>query len=81
MIINRELAKEMGKWIYSWISLTGEAEWNEETNELVKFKVKEVTEYAHRPVDQVMSELAEEFGKYFEDIDDVDEFVSELREE
>lgn len=81
MLINKELARELGQWIYSWVCLTGEAEWNEKTNELVSFKVKEVSEYAHRPVDQVMKELSEEFGKFFEDIDDVDGFVSELREE
>lgn len=77
--VMEDLAKEIGHKLYSWVGLSGIAQWNTEDYSLDSFKIEKITEYEDIPLSKSMSELSSVVGKYLKDKVDVIKTISELR--
>jgi hypothetical protein len=77
--IGYELARQLGQRLYSWVGLWGTAKWRSNDLSLQEFRVEQVTQYEDTPLTQAMASLSEAAGEYFEGIEDVQRYVSELR--
>ncbi len=78
--VTETLAKEVGSRLYSWVGLKGTAEWRSDTHRIETFRVDSIQAYQETPIADAFADLAEQFGDLFSDIDDVDEYVSTLRD-
>lgn len=79
--IKKDTAKALGSRMYETVGLQGEAVWNISSGEIESFTVDQMLNYVETPLNKSFELLKNEFGSYFEDIDDVDSFVSSLRED
>jgi len=79
--VSKDMAKELGKRLYSWVGLLGKARWDIEDHSIVSFEILDITEYEDTSASEAMSGLAELCGRYYEDITDVEEYVSQIRGE
>lgn len=77
--VKEDLAKEIGHKLYSWVGLSGIAQWNTEDYSLDSFKIEKITEYKEVPLSKSLFELSSVVGKYLKDKVDVIKTVSELR--
>lgn len=77
--IEYELAKELGQRLYSWVGLYGTAKWDSKDLSLKDFSIDRITEYEDTPLTEAVAKLSEVAGQYFEDIDDVEGYISALR--
>jgi hypothetical protein len=77
--IEYELARQLGQRLYTWVGLRGEAKWRSNDLSLQQFRVDEVTQYQDTRLTEAMATLSEAAGRYFEGIEDVQRYVSELR--
>lgn len=78
-IATREMTRQAAVRLYERVGLRGEAVWDAETWELVSFKIEEILDYEDVGLVQAFAELREIVGAYFDQIDDVDAFVEQLR--
>jgi hypothetical protein len=76
---SRIVAKKAGAKLYSKVGLYGLAEWNSETFEIENFHVIDISGYEEVPLSEAFDELTGLIGDSFDNIEDVDQFVSELR--
>lgn len=76
---SKDLAPALGKLLYRQISVTGIAKWNALTYEIKQFNIVSLNDYQPESLTQTFTELREQFGDYFNDIDDVNAYVSSLR--
>ncbi len=76
---NRIIAKKAGARLYTKVGLCGLAEWNSETFQIENFHVIDITNYEAVPLLDAFNELAQLIGDSFDNIKDVDSFVSEIR--
>jgi hypothetical protein len=74
-----EVARELGQTLYSWVGLRGPAKWSPGDLSLQEFRAEEVTLYEDTPLTEAMERLAHAASGYFDGIDDVQRYVSELR--
>jgi len=79
--ITKELAIILGRRMYEIIGLRGETTWEISTENIIKFKATELLNYKETPVDDAFEKIRNDFGKYFDEIEDVNLFVSKLRED
>lgn len=77
----QEIAKKVGSHLYNWVGLSGIASWDNKTLRINSFKISEITEYEETDNQRVFDMLSSNFGEYFEDIENPDEFVNKLRNE
>lgn len=75
------VVKSLEGQLYEYVSLNGLGQWDPFTLELKQFKVESWQPFANRNPVEAMEALREQFGRYFDDIDDVDAWVSDLRSE
>ena len=73
------LAREMAKRLYETIGVRGTARWATRDMSLDEFRIEELTAYRPTSLTQAMDSLGEVAGKYYEEIEDVDAFVADLR--
>lgn len=77
--VEHGLAKQLGQRLYSWVGLRGQGKWSAADFSLQEFRVKEITKFEDRPASEAMTQLAEQVGNYFGDIEDVEGYVADLR--
>jgi len=74
-----ELASKMAARLYEEIGVRGTAKWDVESREIKAFRVEELTEYNKTSLSSAFESLREVAGKYYEEIEDVNAFVADLR--
>lgn len=77
--IDEELAKELAKRLYSWVGLTGVAQWDPMTGEVEEFTATEILTYRGTGITKAVDLLRSAIGEYWDDEDDVEEAVYRLR--
>jgi len=73
------IAKELGHQLYSLVRFSGYAKWNSKTLDLDEFTIISVKEFSNDPPELVFKELYALFGESFSAIENVEDFVSNLR--
>lgn len=76
-----ELASQLGALLYQLVGLDGVARWNAQNFEIEEFRVTGVSEYRNGSLIDAFQSLREIAGKYYDDVDDVIGYISELRRE
>lgn len=76
---DRATAKKAGAKLYTKVELRGRAEWNSETFEIENFHVIDISDYEETSPLEAFEELANLIGESFDSINNVDNFVSEMR--
>ena len=69
----------MAKRLYDVIGVRGTAKWNTTEFRPVEFTVEHLSEYRQASILEAMESLREVAGKYYEEIEDINAFVAELR--
>lgn len=79
--VDMQIAQELGSRLYQTVGLYGNATYRSGLKlALEKFWVKNVTDYNETvSLSETMRILSEEFGQYFDDIEDADLYVANLR--
>ena len=73
------LASRLGSLLYQLVGLEGEAKWDPRTYEIEDFRLTGISPYRDTPLPEAFQSLSEIAGKYYEDIDDVTGYITELR--
>jgi hypothetical protein len=76
---SKSVAQKAGAKLYTKVELQGIAEWNSETFEIESFHVTDIFDYEEVTPSEAFQELATLIGDSFDNIDDVNQFVSEIR--
>lgn len=76
---SRELAKTLGGMLYSTVGLVGTATWDAITHKLLRFTVEQIADYQAAPILAVFERLRDIAAEDFDGIEDVTQFVQELR--
>jgi hypothetical protein len=76
---SKAIAKKAGAKLYTRVELRGLAEWNSETFEIENFHAIDIADYQQTSLSDAFGELANLIGDSFDNIKDVDRFVSEIR--
>lgn len=76
---SKAIAKKAGAKLYVNVELYGLAEWNSETFVIENFHVIDISDYEQTSPSEAFEELANLIGDSFDDIKDVNRFVSEIR--
>lgn len=79
--VPENIAKELGRQLYSLARFYGLAKWNSKTLELEEFTITSVEEFKNRDSNSMFKELADILGEQFTNIKDVEEYVLHLRYE
>ncbi len=74
-----ELASKMAQRLYEMIGVRGTARWATSDMSLYEFRIEHLTEYRQTSILEAMESLREVAGKYYEEIEDINAFVAELR--
>lgn len=74
-----ELASEMGERLYETIGVRGKGEWKVGSMEIHEFRIEELTKYRQTTLTKAFESLREVAGKYYDEIEDIDAFVADLR--
>ena len=77
--VDQKIAETLGKKLYTFVGLRGHAKWDAETLDLKHFRIEEITSYEEGTLLDGVNELRKIAGKFFENIHDVDQFVSDIR--
>ena len=73
-----EQIKKLANNLYSTVSLAGEAFYDSESFEIEFFKIEEIIPWNPKPIHEVVKEIKNEFGDYYNNID-MKEFRKEMR--
>jgi hypothetical protein len=76
---SKATTKKAGTKLYTIVKLYGQAEWNSETFVIENFHVIDISDYERIPSSEAFEELANLIGDSFDQIEDVDHFISEIR--
>jgi hypothetical protein len=77
--VSFEIAQELGRRLYEFAEFSGMAIWNPNDWQIEEFRIESFTPTGTKTPEQGMNELRSLVGRYFEDIDDVDSYISSLR--
>jgi hypothetical protein len=75
----RGIARRLGERLYTWVGLEGVAKWNAREYSIEEFTVTDLLEFESGSVVEAFSALKQLAGHYFNDIDDPDDYVNEMR--
>lgn len=76
---DREIARKAGTKLYNRVEIQGVAEWNSETLKIETFHVTDISDYEEIRLSEAFEELSDLIGNSLDYIDNVDDFVSEIR--
>ncbi|MBI2869520.1 MAG: hypothetical protein HYX96_06825, partial [Chloroflexi bacterium] len=76
-----EIVKILAQKLYSKVGVSGNAQWEPKTLMIRQFTINNVLPYAEVPLDEAFRELAAIAGRYYADIDNVDEYIKHLRQD
>lgn len=77
--IDQNLAIHLGNKLYKAVGLKGTASWNSRDFSIESFRIESITDYEEISLSKSINELSKLAGKYFSDIDDVEQYVFNLR--
>lgn len=77
--VGKKLACRLGEHLYRTAVFSGRATWSSATGDLLDFKVHAFRILDQIPITEVFRGLREEFGHCFDDIEDPDEYVRQMR--
>jgi hypothetical protein len=75
------IAKALGARLYEQVGVVGYAEWDYQSLEVIGFEITEVLSYRRTSPVTAFQSLRQEFGHYFDAIEDPEAWVHELRGE
>jgi hypothetical protein len=67
--VTETLARDVAKKLYSWVGLSGTAEWNRRDNSLVEFHATGLLPFDGSPAATALAELGDLIGEYWQDAD------------
>lgn len=76
----QSIAKELGKKLYSIVSLNGLAHWNLSDLSIEEFVIKSIGSYEDGSMVDTMEAISREYGQFFKDVDP-EGFVKETRKD
>lgn len=76
---SRELVQEAGRFLYKEVALRGAVAWNSDTYKIEAFTVESIEPYRKTPPTEALAALREAVAGAFDDIEDVDAFVQQIR--
>ncbi|MCY4527050.1 MAG: hypothetical protein OXB89_10650 [Anaerolineaceae bacterium] len=74
-----ELAKEMAERLYKVVGVKGTGKWEAASKRLLAFRIDELTAYRETSITEAFESLRDISGKYYDEIDDVNAFITDLR--
>lgn len=77
--ITAEMARQLGSKLYTRVALHGQARWNSDTLEIEDFKIHEIAGYKNTSLKDAFVELRKISGSVFDDIENVEQFATDLR--
>jgi len=77
--VDIDQARILAGRLYDWVGLSGKARWDSEEFKIQDFIVESIINYSPGSARRGLDELRAIAGKYFSDIQDVNKFVGELR--
>lgn len=78
-VATTELASNMAHRLYEVIGVRGNAKWNVAEYKPVEFTVNSLMDYQQTSILQAMESLGKVAGEYYRGIEDINEFVADLR--
>lgn len=77
---SKRIAVQAGKRLYTQVAIKGMADWDIESGEILNFTIEEILE-EYEPISPCVAfrELSNAFGDAFQDVHDVEDFISEMR--
>ena len=75
------LTKDLATRLYTWVGLKGMATWNAHDNRLITFNIQKITSYENLSYSQAFDLLSDMIGKHLDHINDVAQYVADLRSE
>jgi hypothetical protein len=79
--VSFEIAQELGRRLYEFAEFSGIAAWDPNGWRLKEFRIESFAASGTKTPEQAMTELRGLVSRYFEDIDDVESYVSSIRSE
>jgi len=79
--VPEDIAKELGHQLYALAKFEGFAKWDSKTLELEEFKIHNVKNFPNTEARHIFGELSGMVGDRFSQIENVEDFVSSLRNE
>ncbi|GAK50692.1 hypothetical protein U14_01925 [Candidatus Moduliflexus flocculans] len=73
------LAKQLAEHLYAQVCVTGTAKWTPDTLELEEFQIEEIIDYQETSAVEAFQELSQLLSSQFENIADVESFVTAVR--
>lgn len=75
-------AKILAHRLYEYVGVEGTAIWQIDTFDIVGFTIDSILDYdENNSIVETFNQLRDDFGHYFNDIEDVDEYVRQLRDD
>ena len=78
---SKQLAQQLGHRLYEFAEITGMASWNPNGWQLEEFQIESFIPSEGKTPEETIIELKRLVGQYFDDIDDVQSYVSSIRSE
>ena len=78
--VDRSIVQELGSKLYTVVGLKGVAEWWAEDLSIKQFSAEEITDYRETPITVAVSRLSDAIRKYYKHIDDIEEYMADLRD-
>ncbi len=76
-----EIARRIGGKFRAWLGLSGDALINLSTNKIEKFQIKDILPFESGNQLEKFEELSNKIGHYFNDIEDVNGYIEDIRAE
>jgi hypothetical protein len=77
--VSLAIAQALGRRLYEFAELSGVAVWNPDGWRMKEFRIESFTPSGTKTPEEGMNELRSLVGRYFDDIEDVEAYVSSLR--
>lgn len=72
-------AKKLAHKLYTVVGLSGKAEWDINTYDLLDFKLYDIITYEETPITDALTQLSNLAGKYWSDVDDISAEIENIR--
>lgn len=79
--IKQDIAKYLAKDLYDTVKLTGMATWDARTYDIIAFDIESIEPFENVSISDAVAKLRDIASKYFDPIEDIDEYCKKLRED
>jgi hypothetical protein len=73
--VKEAIAKKLAGSLYETVSLSGTAKWDKKSYKILDFRVNDIIETEDKPLNETFNELRNNFGKYWDNIDDINAVI------